>query len=178
MERVHPAEQSTQNKGLVSGWSPCLAAKSSLHCSRARSSVSMCNLTPWGDSPFIIYCRSPRCQGKGCNAPREDSLYAILKQGKQTLITLTKSRPARTKKVSPRIWWSVKVVEMFSAKVAHAFSCHGWWEPLSKTEQTQRQRWKSKKDTGFSVLLWFHQLTSWQWLPWWLFSSPTLYWVP
>lgn len=67
---------------------------------------------------------------------------------------------------------------MFSAKVAHVFSCHGWWEPLSKTEQTQWQRWKSKKDTGFSVLLWFHQLTSWQWLPWWFFSSPTLYWVP
>lgn len=58
MERVHPAEQRAQKKGLVSGWNPCLAAKSSLHCRRARSSVAMCNLTLWGDSPSTIYYRS------------------------------------------------------------------------------------------------------------------------
>lgn len=55
MERIHPAEQSTQKKGLVSGRNPCLAPKSSLHCKRDRSSVSMCNLTPWGESPSTIY---------------------------------------------------------------------------------------------------------------------------
>ena len=79
MERVDPAEQSTQKKGLVSGWNLCLAAKSSLRCSRARSSVSMCNLTLWGDSLSTIYCRYLRCQGKDCKDSREDSLYAILK---------------------------------------------------------------------------------------------------
>ena len=48
------------------------------------------------------------------------------------------------------MWWSVKAVEMFTAKVAHAFSRHSWWELLAKTEQIQWQRWKGKKDTGFS----------------------------
>lgn len=82
MERV--ILQSRESKELGSGWNPCLAAKSSLHCTRARSSLSMCNLTLWGHSLYAIWCRSPWCQGKDYKDLREDRLYAILKQGKQT----------------------------------------------------------------------------------------------
>lgn len=72
---------------------------------------------------------------------------------------LTKSRSARTKKVSPRIWRSVKTVEVFTSRVAHAFSCHSWWEPSSKIEQTQQQKWKGRKIQVFQSSFDF---TSWK----------------
>lgn len=84
------------------------------------------------------------------------------------------------------MWRSVKTVEVFTCKVAHAFSCHSWWESPSKMEQTQKQEWKGRKiqvfqssfDSPFDFQLKNPDLSSLQELPWWLFSSSTLYWVP
>lgn len=93
MERIHPAEQSSQKKGLVSGWNPWLAAKSPLHCKRDRSSVSVCNWTLWGDSPCTIHIDL-----SGVKDSREDGVYAIFEIRETNLIMLTKSRSVRTKK--------------------------------------------------------------------------------